>query len=38
VGLARAPPNAAALAEHVPQAQLVTGELDRRVLDGVRWC
>jgi len=31
-----APPNAAALAEHVPQAQLVTGELTDAVLDGVR--
>jgi UDP-N-acetylmuramoylalanine--D-glutamate ligase len=30
------PPNAAALAEHVPQATLATGELGDALLDGVR--
>ncbi|WP_280154498.1 UDP-N-acetylmuramoyl-L-alanine--D-glutamate ligase [Piscinibacter sp. XHJ-5] len=32
----QAPPNAAALAEHLPQAQLFTGELHDDAFDGVR--
>src|SRR5207244_9723671 len=31
-----APPHAGALAQHVPQARLSTGELDDAVLDGVQ--